>query len=85
VIPADERLAGQKYAELPQSARQLAKFGVLVIIDASDNSIPPQLTTRELIYEMQPMPDELISTIPQLIILFDFLKKIKLYDEVLAT
>jgi len=85
VIPADERLEDQKYAELPQSARQLAKYGVLVIIDASDNSMPPQQTTREHIYEMQPMPDNIIVTLPQLIKFFDFLKKINLSEEFLDT
>jgi len=85
VIPADEREEGQKYAELPQSARELAKYGVFVIIDASDNSLPPQETTREHIYEMQPMPDNIIVTLPQLIELFDFLKKINLCEVFLDT
>ena len=85
VIPADERSVDQKYAELPQAARQLADYNVFVIIDASNNAIPTRFTERELIYEMQPMPDEIITTLPQLIKLFDFLKLTNLYEDVLAT
>ena len=85
VISAGERYEDQKYAELPQSARELAAYGVFVIIDASDNAMSPKVTTREHIYEMQPMPDNVIVTLPQLIKFFDFLKKINLSEEFLDT
>ena len=63
VISAKERTAalvkaGVQLAAVPGAARELASAGFRVIVDASENSIAPDLTLREEILHLSPLPFE---------------------------
>ncbi len=83
VIRVPERLSNQNYADLPSSVRALADdFGLRVIIrvDGSPNSIPPELltTTREKVMVVEPMLRDQIESIPEFKSLLETLKAHKL-------
>jgi len=60
VLSVSEVMVGQKYAELTGAVRALADQGHIVIVDASPNSIPPELLTtlRENVVDVDAMTDE---------------------------
>jgi len=69
VIRATEVKAPDVPAAIPGAVRVLAtKFGVRVIVDASDNSIPVTMrsTLREFVFYIEPMGQEVIMSIPEL-------------------
>lgn len=59
VLHASERLANDSYSQLPGPVRELADHGHIVVVDASPNSIPPELLTtrREHIIQVDSMSD----------------------------
>lgn len=60
ILHASERRTGQDFADFPGPVRELAEQGHAVIVDASPNSIPPELlvTRRQKIVEVGAMSDE---------------------------
>jgi hypothetical protein len=85
VLRAAERKPSQQFADLDSSARTLTHdFGVRVLIDASNNSLPDAATAtkREDILEVEPMQRELLEELPELQLLHEALKKANLADVV---
>jgi hypothetical protein len=87
VLRAVERKPTQNFADLDSAARSLASnFGMCVVIDASDNSLPEsaKLTKREMQIEVPPMPRAVLETVPELTKLHAALKAADLADVVWA-
>jgi hypothetical protein len=85
VLQATERSSAEPFAALHGAARALTHdFGVRVLIDASNNSLPVETTAtkREKILELEPMQRALLEQIPELKPLHDALKKANLADVV---
>lgn len=85
VIRVPERLSGQKYADVPAAARELAdEYGLRVVVDGSPNSIPPELlaTEREIVFAVEPMSKELMESVSEFKDLIDFLKSHNLDEPV---
>jgi AAA+ ATPase superfamily predicted ATPase len=62
VIAVKERSADKsdEYAKVPSAARELATMGFHVIVDASQNSYPNDLTGREEILTLSDVPVEVL-------------------------
>ena len=85
VLSALERQATQPFASVDGAARVLAgEYGLRVVIDASDNSLPESAkkTKRERPIEVPPMSRELLEQLPELETLHEALKAAKLADVV---
>jgi hypothetical protein len=67
VLRAGERRDGQDYAGFPGAARELAGYGLRVLIDGSTNSLPSELLTtlRQAVLELEPMPRNILLSIPE--------------------
>lgn len=80
IINASERTTGAEPAELTGAVRRLCQMGVNVVVDASPNSLTPDLlcTTRQLIMEVEALSEADIRTLPQLKELFCMLDTINL-------
>lgn len=76
VLRAGERRDGQDFADIPGAARELAGYGLRVLIDGSTNSVPPELlsTKRQVVLELEDMPLETLRRIPAYAGLFDVLR-----------
>jgi hypothetical protein len=76
IIPAYERLSNQNPAELTAAGRVLTdRYGLNVLIDASENAMPHVLSGREEVLKMKPMEDSMMLKLPQFKELFDYLTK----------
>jgi hypothetical protein len=66
VLRAGERRDGQDYAGFPGAARELAGYGLRVLIDGSTNSLPSEVLTtlRQAVLELEPMPQTTLCSIP---------------------
>jgi hypothetical protein len=75
VLRAGERRDGQDYADIPGAVRELAGFGLRVVVDGSTNSLPPEVlaTKRQRVLELEPMPRDTLRSIPEYVDLFDLL------------
>ena len=85
VIRVPDRQKEERYADLTAAVRGLADdFGLRVIVDGSENSIPPELmdTKRQLNIHVMPMERDQISNIPEFSKLIEFLRKYSLDDGV---
>jgi hypothetical protein len=85
VLRAAERSSDEPFAALHGAARSLTHdFGVRVLIDASNNSLPDAATAtkREDILDVEPMQRELLEELPELQPLHEALKKANLADVV---
>jgi len=87
VLHAAERKPTQQFAALDSAARVLTHdFGMRVVIDASDNSLPEfaKGTMREKLIEVPPMPRSVVEEMPKLQDLHAALKAADLADVVWA-
>jgi hypothetical protein len=87
VLRAAERKPAQAHADLDSAARALASdFGVRVVIDASDNSLPDaaRATLREKVLDVEPMPRATLEALPELAPLLAALRKASAADAVWA-
>jgi hypothetical protein len=87
VLHAGERKPAQAFADVDNAARVLADtYGVRVIIDASDNSLPPaaRATLREKVLDLGPMPRAMLESLPELAQLVAALKVAHAADVVWA-
>jgi hypothetical protein len=81
VIRVPEREIGEPYAQVTSAVRALTDdFGLRIVVDGSPNSLPPTLltTNRETVIMVEPMPREMIESIPEFKDFIDFLKAHKL-------
>ena len=67
VLRAGERMDSQSYANIPGAARELAGYGLRVLIDGSTNSLPSVVlkTLRQAVLELEPMPQNTLRSIPE--------------------
>ena len=67
VLRAGERMDGEVYAGIPGAARELAGYGLRVLIDGSTNSLPSEVLTtlRQAVLELEPMPQRTLRSIPE--------------------
>ncbi|RYH07974.1 hypothetical protein EON65_41280, partial [archaeon] len=68
VLRVPERQKGQQYADVTAAVRALADdYGLRVVVDGSPNSLPPELLTtkRQRVHLVEPMPREMIESIPE--------------------
>lgn len=67
VLRAGERRDGQDYADIPGAARELAGYGLRVLIDGSTNSLPSEVLTtlRQAVLELEPMSRNTLLSIPE--------------------
>ena len=87
VLHAAERKPTQQFADLDSAARALTyDFGMRVVIDASDNSLPEfaKGTKRDKVIEVPPMPRSVVEEMPKLQDLHAALKAADLADVVWA-
>jgi hypothetical protein len=87
VINAAERKVGQDYAGLTGAVRTLVDdYKLRVVVDGSPNSLDETLlrTTRQRVFDIQPMTKEMIWQIGQLQELFKYVKDAGLEDTVFA-
>ena len=87
VLRAAERKPTQLFADLDSAARALTNdYGLRVIIDASDNSLPEnaKATKREKLVEVTPMSRSVLEEMPKLEELHAALKAADLADVVWA-
>ena len=87
VLHAAERKPTQQFADLDSAARALTyDFGMRVVIDASDNSLPEfaKATKREEVIEVPLMPRSVVEEMPKLQDLHAALKAADLADVVWA-
>ena len=87
VLHAAERKPTQQFADLDSAARVLTyDFGMRVVIDASDNSLPEfaKATKREEVIEVPLMPRSVVEEMPKLQDLHAALKAADLADVVWA-
>jgi hypothetical protein len=82
VLRAGERMDGETYAGIPGAARELAGYGLRVLIDGSTNSLPSEVLTtlRQDILELGPMPRNILLSIPEYKSLFRVLREEGLED-----
>lgn len=83
VLQAAERKPSQPFADLDSAARALSHdFGLCVIIDASDNSLPgaARATLREVLLDVEPMPRAVLEALPELAPLLAALREAELAD-----
>jgi hypothetical protein len=84
VITTEEREKGEPYAQIAETARDLAYMGIRVVIDSPDSALyNPPFTLREIFYEMEPMSLDLIEQMPEIKGLIAFLKKNNMFDELI--
>ena len=85
VMAMSERTAGSGYAQVTGAVRTLAELGVRVIVDASPNSAPPDLTTtkRQIEINISVMTSDQMRSIPELRALFRRLDPMGLSEVVL--
>ncbi|RYG95635.1 hypothetical protein EON65_55685 [archaeon] len=72
-----ERQKGQRYSDVTAAVRALANdYGLRVVVDASPNSLPPELltTNRQAVLLVEPISREMIESIPEF---QDFIGKLK--------
>jgi hypothetical protein len=87
VLHAGERKPAQAFADVDNAARVLAhSYGVRVVIDASDNSLPAaaRATLREKVLDVGPMPREMLEALPELAPLLAALRAARASDAVWA-
>ena len=67
LLRAGERMNSQVYADIPGAARELAGYGLRVLIDGSTNSLPSEVlaTKRQYVLELEPMPRNIMLSIPE--------------------
>jgi hypothetical protein len=67
VLRAGERMDSQMYADIPGAARELAGYGLRVLIDGSTNSLPSEVlaTKRQCVLELEPMQRNTLLSIPE--------------------
>ena len=67
VLRAGERMDGEGYAGIPGAARVLTGYGLRVLIDGSTNSLPSEVLTtlRQDVLELEPMPRNILHSIPE--------------------
>ena len=67
VLRAGDRMDGEIYADFPGAARELAGYGLRVLIDGSTNSLPSEVLTtlRQDVLELEPMPLNILRSIPE--------------------
>ena len=67
VLRAGERMDSQMYADIPGAARELAGYGLRVLIDGSTNSLPSEVlaTKRQCVLELEPMQRNILLSIPE--------------------
>jgi hypothetical protein len=67
VLRAGERMDGELYAGIPGAARELAGYGLRVLIDGSTNSLPSEVLTtlRQAVLELEPMSRNTLLSIPE--------------------
>lgn len=65
IIPAAERDRNKDPAELTAAARSLVEeYGLIVLIDCSENALPELLSGREIILNIEPMSDTMMRKLP---------------------
>ncbi|RYY69832.1 hypothetical protein EON63_23255 [archaeon] len=77
VLRVFEPQEGQQYADVTAAVRALANdYGLRVVVDGSPNSLPPELltTNRQEVLSVEPMPREMIESIPEY---YDFVQTLK--------
>jgi hypothetical protein len=87
VLQAAERKPAQAHADLDCAARALSRdFGMRVVIDASNNSLPSAApaTLREMVLDVEPMPRATLEALPELAPLLAALRAARLADTVWA-
>ena len=87
VLNAAERKPTQAFADLDSAARALADgYGLRVVIDASDNSLPEfaKPMKREDVIEVGPMSRDVLESVPDLAELLSALQTADLADVVWA-
>ena len=82
VLRAGERMDGEGYAGIPGAARELTGYGLRVLIDGSTNSLPSEVLTtlRQDVLELEPMPRNILHSIPEYESLFRVLREEGLED-----
>lgn len=76
IIPAGQCERNKTPAELTNAARELVDtYGLIVLIDLSENAFPHVLSGREVFYDMEPMSDEMMRKLPGFEDTFESLKK----------
>lgn len=85
VMTTSERAPGRQPAELTGAVRRLSRLGINVVVDASPNSLQPNLltTTRQHVLNVEELSRDEIRSLPQLHQLFVVLDKERLSDVVL--
>ena len=86
VLRAHERAEGEAHARITGAVRELVSCGLRVVVDASTNSLPPEAlaTLRQRVLELEPMPQELLFTLPEHARLFAMLRAERLVGVVWA-
>ena len=76
ILRAGERRDGQDFADVPGAARELAVFGLRVLVDGSTNSLPVELlkTKREVVLDLDGMSWDELSSIPENVDVFAVLR-----------
>ena len=84
VLQVAERAPGKEYADVAAAARNLATLPLRVVLDASDNSLPPDATqtNREQVLLVPTMTREEIEAMEELQELLEALNKAELQDVV---
>ena len=85
VMTTSERALGREPAELTGAVRRLSRLGINVVVDATPNSLPPNLltTTRQHVIYVEELSRDGIRSLPQLHQLFAVLDEERLLDVVL--
>lgn len=85
VMTTSELARGRQPAELTGAVRRLSRLGINVVVDASPNSLQPDLltTTRENVIYVEELSRDDIRSLPQLHQLFAVLDEERLSDVVL--
>lgn len=85
VMTTSERAPGRQPAELTGAVRRLSRLGINVVVDASPNSLQPNLltTTRQHVLHVEELSRDEIRSLPQLHKLFAVLDEERLSDVVL--
>ena len=86
VLSMSERPRNVEPAEVTGAVRELTGMGVVMVVDASPNSLPPDLLTtkRQLVLRVEGMSNENIRSLPQLQTLFKVLDDANLSEVVLS-
>jgi hypothetical protein len=85
VMTTSERAPGTQPAQLTGAVRRLSRLGINVVVDASPNSLQPNLltTTRQHVLYVEELSRDDIRSLPQLHQLFAVLDEERLSDVVL--